>query len=174
MDQARIITMIVIVLGGILVPASYVHGVVSNPGRASLLWGGVPQRLVPVYVVSMLLSAVGFLLFSYFLLFRALQLGIRPDFRVLAVIYAVILMPSAAWMPLTFQMVSSASPTVWLAIRLVLVAVGLGALAMLITLLRLEPRPQDWMYWGSVVGSLIFFLHTMVLDAVIWPRLFLR
>ncbi len=172
MDQPKLITIIIIALGGVLVLGSYVQGMVANPGKASALWGGVPKSALPAYTVMMLLAAVGYLLFTYFLLFRASPLGVNPDFRLYAVIYAIILIPSALWMPLTVQMVSQPSPVTWFAIRLALILVGLAAFAMLYSLITIKPRPQDWSYWAAIAGSSAFFLHTAVLDALIWPRFF--
>lgn len=166
------LAIIIIVAGGILVLASYAHGLITNPSKASALWGGVPKAWLPVYTTSMLLAAAGYLLFTFFLLFRAHEFGIVIDFRMLSLVYLAILVPSALWMPLTVQMVASPSPSTWVGIRLVLTLVALGGLAVVITLVLLQPRPQHWSYWAALVGSAVFFLHTAVLDAIVWPRLF--
>lgn len=123
MDKMKLVTLIIVLVGGMLVIGSYIHGLVTNPGKASALWGGVPRSLVPAYTLSMVLAAAGYLLFTYFLLFRATHMGLEPDFRVLAVIYVLILVPSALWMPLVIQLVSRPDPLVWFAIRLVLALV---------------------------------------------------
>jgi hypothetical protein len=172
--QSKRITIMLIVLGGIFVLGSYVHGVVVNPDKASALWGGVPQNLLPAYTASMFLSAAGYLLFTYFLLFRTSQLGLNPDFRIYAVIYAFILIPSALWMPLTVQMVTQPGPVVWFAIRLALALVALAALAMVCSLLKIRPYPREWTYWAALIGSILFFFHTAILDAIFWPKLFFQ
>ena len=174
LDQARLITVIVIVLGGVLVLASYAHGLITNPGKASALWGGVPQRWLPLYTVSMFMAAAGYLLFTYFFLIHAPNLGIALNYRVLAVIYASILVPSALWMPLTVQMVSNPTPGIWVFIRVILILVGLAAVAVVITLLSLRPISQGALFWVTLAGSVVFLIHTAVLDAIVWPLLFSR
>ena len=57
MDKRRLA--LVVVIGGILVLGSYVHGIVTNPETRGDVWGGVPQAIQPLYTVSMLLAAAG-------------------------------------------------------------------------------------------------------------------
>jgi hypothetical protein len=56
--------------GGVAVLGSYVHGFVTRPHTSGALWGGVPEGLRPLYTLSMLLAAAGYLLFTSLLLFR--------------------------------------------------------------------------------------------------------
>ena len=45
----KIITGIIIVLGGIGVVSSYAIGAIKNPNGAQALWGGVSKNLIPLY-----------------------------------------------------------------------------------------------------------------------------
>ncbi len=178
MHPWRLMMIIVVLLGGIAVLASYAVGAVTSPGKASALWGGVPERYLPLYTVSMLLSALSYFFFTYLILFRvnptSAQLVWGADYRLFIVIYVAMLLPSSLWMPLTIRMVSDPSPAIWLSIRLVLGLVGLASLALVFSLITLQPRPEGWLYAVAVLGSIVYCFHCAVLDGLVWPALFPR
>ena len=163
-------------LGGIAVLGSYAIGLVTHPGAGGALWGGVPDSLRPLYTTGMLLAALGYFAFSYFLLFRLdpsrTRIGGRFRFGLFNILLAGMLVPSALWMPLTIRMVQQPDPGLWVAIRLVLALVGLAAVGLVLALLWLRPRQPRWSYWAAVAGAALFALHTGVLDALIWPAFF--
>jgi hypothetical protein len=88
--------------------------------------------------------------------------------------YAAVLAASALWMPLTFAMLDTPSPWLWLAIRAVLVVVAVGSLAILIAVSTAAPRPDGWAHRLAVGGAIAFCVQTAVLDALIWPAYFPR
>lgn len=164
------------IFGGVAVLGSYVLGLAVRPESAGALWGGVPQQLRHLYTAGMFLAALGYLAFTYFLLFRLdpdqARIGGAPRFRLFISLYTWILVPSALWMPLTLRMVEQPSLALWLVIRLDLAAVALAALGMLVALLWTKPRQPRWAWWMAVAGACLFFLHTGVLDAILWPAFF--
>lgn len=163
-------------VGGVAVLASYAIGVASHPDAGSALWGGVPESLRPLYTVNMLLAAAGYLPFTGYL-----WRGVDPDrvrfagrfgFDAILVCYALVLIPSALWLPLTFAWLESPSPLLWALVRIDLALVGVGALGILVALLTVDERgPRGW-HAAAVVGCLPFVLQTAVLDAVLWPLWF--
>lgn len=164
------------VVGGVAVLGSYAYGLLTHPGSGERLWGGVPQAMRPLYMTGMLLAALGYFAFTYFLFFRldpdqTLIAG-RFDFGIFNGLYAGILLPSALWMPLTFRMIEQPGEPVWLAIRLVLAIVGLASLGLLVALALVEPKEPGWAYWMALSGSGLFCLHTGVLDAIVWTYLY--
>ena len=82
------------------------------------------------------------------------------------------MVPSALWLPLTTAMVQQSKDLLWLAVRLVLLVVGLGAVILLVSLLGLRPRRPAKAYWFAVAGSAAFCLQTSVLDLFVWTALF--
>ena len=84
----------------------------------------------------------------------------------------MILAPSALWLPLTSAMVQQPSSILWLGIRLVLGAVGVGSVALLLALLSLQPRQPARAYWLAVAGSVAFCFQTAVLDLFVWTAFF--
>lgn len=161
-------------LGGIAVLGSYAWGFLAQPEAMEALWGGVPESLRPLYTINMFLAAGGFFLFAPYIFFRlhpaATRVG-RFDYRVFHVLFLMILIPSALWLPLTAHMVSSPSLALWWVIRLDLALVGLGAVGLGVALAALRgdvPRGRA----RALIGLVPFTLQTAVLDALVWPAYF--
>lgn len=126
----------------------------------------------------MILSAGAFFLFTTYFLFKVnfeeFSLFNYFDYRIIYVVYFLLLVPSALWTPLTSIMVSNPGELMWIAIRSVLFAVGAAALCVVVMLIIINPPQKDLHYWSSVIGAGIFFLHTAILDAIVWPVYFGR
>jgi hypothetical protein len=176
MLKQHLALVIINVLGGIAVIGSYILGLKAQAGGANALWGAAPQGIRPAYTVSMLLSAVAYFAFIYFLLFKlssgAVFWGGRAGEGLLVFIFLLILIPSALWMPLTNAYLSNASAGTWFSVRLVLVLVGLSSIALCATLLSLQGKASGPSYWLAVAGSAYFAFHTAILDGLVWPILF--
>jgi hypothetical protein len=176
MRTEQVILLIINILGGAAVIGSYVLGLKGQSGGVNVLWGAVPNSLRPVYTVSMILSALGFFAFIYFILFRLVPgevlIGGRFGFSLFYAIFLVILVASAFWMPLTNAYVSNPSTGMWIGIRTVLALVGLGSIALMLALLTLQTKVPGISYWLAVAGSGYFAFHTAILDAIVWATLF--
>jgi hypothetical protein len=175
MATQQIVLLIINIIGGAAVIGSYIYGFNTQSGGANILWGGVPENIRPVYFISMILSALGYFAFLYYILFR-----ISPSEAVIAstfgfslffAIFILMLLPSALWMPLTNFYVSDPSTGTWVMIRTVLALVGIGSIALLWALLSLPAR-EGVSYWLAVTGSGYFAFHTAILDAIVWAALF--
>ena len=175
MSVQKVILLLINIVGGAAVLGSYVLGLRGRSGGANGLWGGVPGGVRPVYVVSMVLSAIGYLSVLYFLFFKLapgdVVIGGRFGFALFYAIFLVILIPSALWMPLTGHYVSDPTTGVWIAIRTVLFVVGLASIALAWAFFALEPKGRGAAYWLAVAGSTYFAFHTFVLDAIVWAAL---
>lgn len=163
-------------LGGIAVLGSYALGIASHPGASSQVWGGVPESIRPLYTVNMFLAAAGYFGFSFFVFFRLdpdrTRLFGRRGFRVFHVLYALVLLPSALWMPLTFAMLDSPSAALWAAIRLVLFLVGIGSLGLIAAVATASSAEAPVARRIAIAGAIAFAIQTALLDALIWPAYF--
>jgi hypothetical protein len=177
-DGQSIALLLINLFGGAAVIGSYVLGLRGRPGGSSALWGGVSERLQPVYTASMVLSGIGYLAVLFFIFFRLhpgeVMIGGWFGFSLFYPIFLLILIPSALWMPLTRRYVGSPRTGTWIAIRVVLLVVGLASIALAWALLALEPNAHGAAYWLAVAGSSYFAFHTFVLDAILWAALFRR
>jgi hypothetical protein len=178
MDVEQIILLVINIVGGIAVVGGYWLGLRGKSGASDALWGGVPKRMRPLYVVSMLLSAAGYLAFFYFILFKLVpdEVTIRGGvgFELFYPVFVLILIPSAFWMPLTKRYVDEPGTGRWIAVRVVLFIVGLASIVLAWALFALEPNDGSAAYWAATVGATYFAFHTFVLDALLWAALFRR
>lgn len=161
-----------LLLGGVSVPSSYVHGLVTHPDARKGLWGGIPEALTPLYSVSMILAAAGFFLFTGFILFRVDPEERNARFTVFPLLYALILIPSALWLPLTFAVMEHPSTLLWWAVRVDLLLVGLGSIGLFPALFAFRPGKWDLPFALALLGLTFFCLQTVVLDALVWPYFF--
>jgi hypothetical protein len=176
MKAEHIILLIINLLGGAAVIGSYIFGLRGQSGGASILWGGVPVNIRPVYTISMIISALSYFAFLFYIFFRLDPSQVRiagtSGFTMFYVIFLVMLIASALWMPLTNLYVSNPSTGLWVGIRLVLATVGLASIGLFVALLTLQGKVPGVAYWLAVIGSAYFAFHTAILDAIIWAALF--
>lgn len=176
LQRQNILLLAINIIGGCAVIGSYIHGFMSNPDKTAYLWGNVPKSIIPLYTVSMLTAALGYIAFTGFLLFfvpagEAVIAG-RFSYRAFHWLYAAILIFSALWMPLTFAMIAHPSAGLWVMVRLVLAVVGIGSIGLLAALLALTPDTPAWAYRAAVAGCALFCLQTSLLDALVWTAYF--
>ena len=176
MVAQHVILLIINVIGGIAVIGSYILGLNAQSGGANVLWGGVPSGIRPIYGISMIISAIGYFAFLYFIFFKLtpdeVTIANRFGFWLFYVIFLLILIPSALWMPLTNLYVGNPGTGLWFIIRTVLIIVGLASVALVWALLTLQTRTPAVPYWLAVAGSVYFAFHTLILDGIIWAALF--
>ena len=162
-------------LGGGAVLASYAYGLSSPHAASGSIWGGVPESAQGLYTASMLLAATGYFPFTYLFAFAIDPTRTRIagfGMGLVNACYALVLLGSALWMPLTDAYLDAPSGTGWVAVKTVLVAVALGSLGLMFSLTRIEPRPAPWLRRLAIAGCLAFCFQTVVLDACIWVMLF--
>ncbi|MCJ7522097.1 MAG: hypothetical protein MUP21_07770 [Dehalococcoidia bacterium] len=176
MDAEQIILGVINIIGGILVIGSYYLSARARPDRVKEAWGNVPESIKPMYIVSMLTAAAGYFAFSYFIIFRLDPVEVAAtnsfSYPMFILAYALILFPSAMWMPLTFAMLEKPSRLLWWAIRVTLFTVGIGSLGLLALLLILNHDEPTWLLWLAVAGAILFSIQTAFLDALLWPIYF--
>lgn len=175
MGRQKLTLLLINVIGGIAVIGSYILGL-RGEASADVLWGGVPESIRPLYMVSMVLSAIGYFAFLNLLLRRVnpaeVTVGRRFGYNVFSPIFLLILIPSACWMPLTNLYVNGPGSGLWAGIRIVLFVVGLASIALAWALFTLRPQSRGTAYWAAVVGACYLAFHTFVLDAILWAALF--
>jgi hypothetical protein len=163
------------VLGGAAVLASYVHGLLTHPETRNGLWGSMPEELQAVYGVTMWLAAAGYFFFSYYFLVRTdaerVRFG-RHGFGLVNVLYALIMVGSALWMPLTFAYFDNPTAPAWLLVRADLLLVALAAIGLMIALFTMKPRAEGLAGVLAMLGLLLFLLQTAFLDPLVWPEFF--
>jgi hypothetical protein len=177
MHTQQLILLGIIIVGGVSVIGSYIYGFRTHPNSVNSLWGGTPKTLRLINLPFMILAAIGFIAFSYFILFHLnpeeVQIANSLGFYLFYIIFALILIPSAFWMPLTFAMIARPKTSLWIGIRLTLAIVGISSIALLIVLLYLNINEPGLLYWFAVGGAVAFSIQTVLFDVFLWPIFFL-
>jgi len=178
MHPQKRLLLLINILGGAAVLGSYAWGFAAVPNATRLLWGGVPQSLQPFYTASMLTAALGYFAFTLFTFF-ALEVETTRIFGSIGyaafnLLYAIVLFPSALWMPLTFTAMASPGPLMTWAVRVLLAVIGLASLSLLFALTNINNRQPAWAWRLAVIGCALFCLQTVVLDAGVWSAFFTR
>lgn len=155
---------------------SYVLELTSHPGAVDALWGGVPRSIRPYYSAGMILAAIGYFAFTYFLLFRidpakATVFG-RGGAKIFLLLYMGILIPSTLWMPATFWAIEKQSVLLVWVVRIILILVAIFSLGLFAALLGTQPREPAWAHTPAVIGSIFFCIQTVILDAIVWGMSF--
>ena len=144
MEAQKIILLIITAVGGTAVIGSYIFSLTAQSSGGNALWGGIPPHIRPIYVVSMILSALGFFGFFYFILFPLVPANVSIacifGYSLFYIIFLAILVPSAFWMPLTNVYIGNPTLSMWVVIRIVLAVVGLASIALVWALLSLQTK----------------------------------
>lgn len=164
-------------IAGPAVLLSYVLSANAYPSETvARLWGDVPVAVRPYYTSWMFVAATGYFLFSYYLFFRVdadrVRIAGRWGFGLFNLLYLLILVPSAIWMPLTLLHIESPAPLTWALIVAGLWTTGLAALALIASLATLQPREPTGAWKAALVGSVLFAGQTFLLDSCVWPMFF--
>ncbi|MBN2148323.1 MAG: hypothetical protein JW726_13120 [Anaerolineales bacterium] len=172
MDANKRWLIAIILIGGVAVLGSYIWGFQSRADAGQILWGGVPEKIRPLYTVNMFLAAAGYFLFTYFILFRLdstkTQATSRFGYGLFNGLYTAILIPSALWLPLTFLAVDQSSQAILWTARIALGVVGAASLGLFFMLMKVMPARPAWAYRLAVIGSVFFCIQTVILDAIVW------
>jgi hypothetical protein len=166
---------VLIILGGTAVLGSYVYGFAFWPDALAAMWGGVPDAIRPLYTGWMFVAATGFFVYSSLFLLRtdpdtARVLG--GGYRRITLCYALVLVGSALWMPLTKVLLDAPGGGNWWLVKSALYAVAAGSIGIVVACARIEPNPSPGLRRAALLGALAFSFQTVVLDALIWPALF--
>ena len=117
----------------------------THPETRNALWGTIPAELQAVYGITMWLAAGGYFFFSYFFLVRTdaeqVRFG-RFGFGLINALYALIMVTSALWMPLTFAYLENPTRGAWFAVRADLLLVAVGTIGLTIALFTMKPRAE--------------------------------
>ena len=164
------------IIFGPLLLFTYYKGVYSGIDGTQL-WGGMPHFLRPMSGISMIVSAIGYFFFTYYLLTKVnldYQFFNRFNFWWIILLYSLVLIPSCFWINLTIEYMNSgmSNSMLWIMICLVLYTVGIASLLLLITLIKIPTEKLDFLYISSIVGCTFFTIHTLLFDGLLWTYFF--
>ena len=169
---------VVNIIGGICVLSSYAYELLVHPRYRLALWGGVSGTTRNIFIVSMLPSAIGYLMFFYYMSFTAgMSLFVdsysMPIMRYAPTILATIFLASSSlWMPSTMHYLHS-QRVVWWHITVSSLWLTAFSLLLLTLLLIFTDNGIDSLTRYLGIGGLVYItFHCLVMDAFIWTRKF--
>ncbi|MDP6771973.1 MAG: hypothetical protein QF704_14825 [Anaerolineales bacterium] len=166
---------VVNVIGGIAVLCSYVLGLLLYPGVRESLWGGVTGDWRPIFTISMLFSAIGYLAFCYFVGFKSNgESSPLVENSALSILCALFLIASTVWMPSTIAYINTNQVLWWNLVvgSLWVTALSLVGLVFLVIGAKVEaPTLHKYL---TIAGVTYIAFHCLILDAVIWAVKFPR
>ena len=168
--------LIVNLLGGCVVLAGYIACLSSYPQHGEALWGGIQGNLRNVFIGSMLLAASGYLVFCFYVIRLD---GVSGDQRFplhlwATIISSIFLLSAALWMPATISFVHLGNTIFWV-VAVTALWVTAGSLVVLTAIFAWNSElPPTLGRSIAIVGITYITFHCLVLDALIWIRLFDR
>lgn len=154
-------------IGGMAVLGSYVLWL-GGARDGAALWGSLAEPARTLYTASMLAAAAGYLVAFDFLVRRRVAELDATGFAALLTTFALVLFPSALWMPLALEHLDTRSTATWWAMRATLFLVAAASCALVAFIARSESRARG----AALAGVLAFTFQTAVLDAFVWPVYF--
>ena len=150
---------------GILLLYSYYYYIQKNP-KFMELWGKIKPPFIYVYYISMLLSAIGFLLFFYYL-FLSNSFN-SEQINKLFIALILILVISMFWMPLSFNYLKNKNNLNKILVLITLFLVALSILYLLYVLYNVNETKYKFNKELGFYGMLYFFIHCFFLDFITW------
>ena len=166
------------ILGSILI-YSYYHYITKSRVPIKKLWGKAFD-LKHLYLISMVLAAIGYILVVVFSVFKTPNTKINNAIiSNLMVIQVVIIVVSMLWMPMTLVYLkekASRSYTM-IAIVFILFIVALASAKQMIIVRNITPENNQcarYMKTAAIVGAGYFLFHTFAFDFLGWELGFFR
>jgi len=159
---------------GLLLLYSYYFSInkLEKPQR---LWGRIHEKYRPVYTVSMLLAALGYMLIMYFLVVKVKNNN--ELLREILVLQIIVILASMLWIPLATKYIKNKNEDknknkniiLKFAIILILFTVAIASLGNFFKVLSINfPQKDINVRFFSVIGAFYLFFHTFALDFLSW------
>ena len=167
---------VVNLVGGTAVLLSYALMLMWYPEQRESLWGGVGGGLRKLFVLSMLIAAVGYLIFLYMVTFKGVA-GVSNGGDLLityapSILCGIFLTASTTWMPLTVAYLNTENELWWALAVTSLWITAASLLMMIFVMFRLELGVNYAGRYIALSGLIYISFHCLVLDAIIWVSKF--
>lgn len=161
---------IIIALLGAILLLTYYNFIHSGIDNAELLWGRIKDNLRKMYYVSMLITAISFILILYYL-FLTNSLDYNNSLQILMTICAIIIL-SMFWMPISLKYLIVKLDKYKILITAILFFVALASLLLAIELYKINEKKYKTQKNIAFAAAIYFFFHTFVLDTIVWTQHF--
>ena len=161
---------------GLLLLYSY-YFLINKLEKPQRLWGRIHEKYRPIYTVSMLIAALGYVFMLYFLGFKVKNNG--KLMNEILCLQIIIILASMLWMPLATKYIKNKNEDknknknkniiLKFAIILILFTVAIASLGNFFKVLSINfPQKDINVRFFSVIGAFYLFFHTFALDFLSW------
>ena len=154
---------ILILIMGVIVLYSYYY--YSSFPEFLKLWGNVSKSVIPIYVVSMLISAVGFLAFLYYIYIK--QDFTKEQIFNIFILSMIIVFFSIFWTPSSILYLQNKNSHMALIVLFILFIVAISCFSLFYTVYKIQDNNTTLKMFVNF-GLFYFFFHTFFLDFIIW------
>ena len=155
---------------GILLLYSYYYLATKNKKIVNDLWGNIRniKHLIPVYIGSMFLAAVGFLCALYYL-YKTTSLT-PYEKKIIPIALMVIVIVSIFWMPLSLNYLKNKTKPSYLKYVIIVVLSIVAFASLYSTVLINNIREKNYKLEQKIatIGMSYFFIHTFFFDNLSW------
>jgi hypothetical protein len=171
-SNIKLVLILVNVILGISLLYSYYYYIKTGGVSGKILWGR-SYSVRKLYIASMILAAIGYLLVLGFSIFKTVDSSKnRALLSNLIIIQILILVMSMLWLPLTLDYIKgNRKPLTMIAVVIVLFIVGISAFKQMKLIQQLTPENTQcakMTQTASVMGAGVFFIHTFFFDFIGW------
>jgi hypothetical protein len=157
---------------GILLLYSYYFFIKQQKSNSDRLWGRIKGTgdLQKYYEISIVLAAIGFLVMMFYLLVG--DSFTESDIKHIFISSLIIIIVSMFWMPLSLYYIHHHN--IWLKylIVMVLLIIAVSSYYLMLRLYWTNDKQNHIIRLLSILGMVFFFIHTFILDSIIWPKYF--
>ena len=169
--------LIVNVVGGVLVLGGYVAGFTLFSEAKETMRGGINSSQRPIFQISMILAAIGYLVFCYAAMFKFGDNWSNLndiDALIIIILCASFLATAALWLPLGLWYQETGIKIVYGLMVLALWVTALSLLAVTVILAFRTMEISNTMRIISCLGVGYITFHCLIFDAIIWVAKFPR
>ncbi len=171
---------LIIISLGIILLYSYYYLATHNKANVNALWGNIRniKHLIPVYIGSMFLSAIGFLLALYYL-YKTNSVTLYEK-KMIPLSLIVIVGASIFWMPLSLNYLNLKNKTnlssTYLKYLIISVLTIVAFASLYSTILINNIREKNYKLEQKIatIGMSYFFIHTFFFDNLSWNYNFFK
>ena len=160
---------IIIAILGIILLYSYYY-FAKNTENVNKLWGRIKGNFLNVYYLSMILSAIGFLLLFYYLIISNNFTEDQVNKLFIALLLIVIV--SMIWMPLSIYYLKNKKDLYKFLIYIVLFIVAISSLYLIYILNQTDEYKLKLYKNLALIGMIYFFIHAFFFDFLMWTHNF--
>ena len=165
------------IVGGVAVLGGYYWGIASFAEYREALWGGIQGNLRTILTISMVLAALGYLVFCYVSLFRDGLVNFNETnifgTNTVEIVVIIFLASAALWMPSTIFYLKTQNSLLWI---VSIASLWITALALLTLIYISVSTDSNSIGIGTkylaISGLSSITFHCLVFDAIIWVVLF--